>query len=229
MTILTLSDLTTPFEIDIADTTYRALPDFAEKIGLTLAFGDTLAGAIRSFNSKLAKLAKPGTNWQRWAIAGAGVAVIAIAPIGLIALAPAGVAGAAAMTGGLAALGPGGMAGGIATIGGIAGTGAAITTAATVAGRRGDHSLSSEELLLAVAVAYAQKSLGHEFDQELWQKASDAAAEASALINTLEAISDSKAPSLTAMIAERDLTQNLVQFMDSNDMTPESVPDLALT
>ncbi|WP_037182151.1 alpha/beta hydrolase [Rhodococcoides fascians] len=166
LTILTLSDLTAPFEIDIADTTYKALPGFVEEIGLTRQFGETLSGAIQSFNNKLAKLAKPGTNWQRWAIAGAGVAVIAIAPIGLIALAPAGVAGAAGMTGGLAALGPGGMAGGIATIGGIAGTGAAITTAATVSGRQGDHRLSSEELLLAVAVAYAQKSLGHVFDKE---------------------------------------------------------------
>ncbi|AJW38078.1 hypothetical protein NY08_45 [Rhodococcus sp. B7740] len=103
LTILAFSDLTTPFEIDIADCGFKALPIIAEQIGLTRTFGETLADAIRTFNGRMTKLAKPGTNWQKWAIAGAGVAVIAIAPIGLIALAPAGVAGAAAMTGGLAA------------------------------------------------------------------------------------------------------------------------------
>ncbi|MCC8929008.1 lipase family protein [Rhodococcus sp. I2R] len=223
LTILAFSNLTTPFEIDVSDPRFNALPDFAEQIGLTRDFGTTLAGSLRKFNNKLAKLAKPGTNWQRWAIAGAGVAVIAIGPIGLIALAPAGAAGAAAMTGGLAALGPGGMAGGLATIGGIAGTGAAITTAATVSGRRGDHRLSSEELLLAVAVAYAQKKLGHDFDDTLWMTASTAVAELSAQINTVEALSDPKAPSVAAMVAERDMIQNLVQLMESSHLTPETV------
>ena len=228
LTILALSDLTAPFEIDIADSSFKALPEFVKQVGRTPEFGNTLAGAIRTFNNKMAKLGKPGANWQRWAIAGAGVAVIAIAPISLIALAPAGAAGAAAMTGGLAALGPGGMAGGLATIGGIAGSGAAITTAATVSGRRGQHRLSSAELLLAVAVAYAQKVLGHAFDDELWLKASGAVSELSAQINTVEALSDAKAPSVAAMIAERDMTQNLVQFMELNDLMPVGVPRIAL-
>ncbi|OZD03548.1 hypothetical protein CH281_12060 [Rhodococcus sp. 06-221-2] len=228
LTILALSDLTAPFEIDIADASFKAIPDFAEQIGLTRDFGDALKWTIRGFNNKMTKLSKPGTSWQRWAIAGAGVAVIAIAPIGLIALAPAGAAGAAAMTGGLAALGPGGMAGGLATIGGITGTGTAITTAATVSTRRGATRLSSAELLLAVAVAYAQKVLAHDFDNDLWSKASAAVTELSAQINTVEALSDAKAPSVAAMIAERDMTQNLVQFMDANGLSPDTLPPVAL-
>lgn len=227
LTILALSDLTAPFEIDIADAAFTALPHFAEQLGLNQDFGDTLAATIRSFNDAITKLGKAGVNWQRWAIAGAGVAVIAIAPIGLVALAPAGAAGAAAMTGGLAALGPGGMAGGLATIGGIAGTGAAITTAATVSGRRGAHRMSSEELLLAVAVAHAQKTLGHDFDDALWSRASTAAAELSAQINTVEAISDPKARSVAAMNAERDVISNLVRFLEANDLMPAEIPRIA--
>ncbi|WP_045194200.1 hypothetical protein [Rhodococcus sp. B7740] len=115
------------------------------------------------------------------------------------------------------------MAGGIATIGGIAGTGAAITTAATVSGRRNTQRLSSEELLLAVAVAYAQKVLGHDFDEDLWDKASTAETELAAQINSVEGISDPKAPSVTAMIAERDTTQNLRKFMEANNLAPVDI------
>ncbi|RRQ27392.1 hypothetical protein DK926_12920 [Rhodococcus sp. Eu-32] len=219
LTILAFSNLTTPFEIDVSDARFKALPDFVESIGMPPEFGETLSGALRSFQKKLAKLAKPGVNWQRWAIVGAGVA---IPTVGLI-------VGATAMTGGLAALGPRGMAGGPAAIGGTATTGAAITTAAIVAGRRQDRRMSSDELLLAVAVAYTQESLGHDFDEDLWFKASAAEGELSAQINSIEALSDSKAPSVTAMVTERDMIHNLMQLMESNGLAPQDVPRITRT
>ncbi len=88
--------------------------------------------------------------------------------------------------------------------------------------------MSPEELLLAVAVAYAQKALAQDFDEDLWSKASTAVAELSAQINTIEALSDAKAPSVVAMIAERDMTQNLLQFIEAEDLTPDAVPRIVL-
>jgi hypothetical protein len=223
LTILALSDLTAPFEIGIDDASFRALPNIAEQIGLTREFGETLAWAVRSFNDQLVKLGKSGTNWQRWALVGA--AVISITPIGFIALAPL---RAAAITGGLAALGPVSAAGRLAITGGKVGTIAAITTAATVSRRGGSRRLSFEELLLAVAVAYAQKVLGQDFDDDIWQKVTDSDAELSAQINTLEALSDAKASSVTAMFGERDMIRNLLEFIDSNDLAPSAVPRIAV-
>lgn len=228
LTILAFSDLTAPFEINVGDSNLEALPGFAEKIGQTEDFGHTLAGAARRFNNKLAKLVKPGTNWQRRAITGAGVAVISVSPIGLVALASARAVRAKSATGGPPALKLGGIASSIGTIGGIAGTGTAITTAATASDRRGAGRMSPEELLLAVAVAYAQKALAQDFDEDLWSKASTAVAELSAQINTIEALSDAKAPSVVAMIAERDMTQNLLQFIEAEDLTPDAVPRIVI-
>ncbi|OZG26375.1 hypothetical protein BH683_023675 [Williamsia sp. 1138] len=228
LTILALSDLIAPFEIDIDDAAFKALPIISEKAGQSTSFGPELRSIVRVFNESITKMTKPGANWGRIAFAAAGVAVIAIAPYSLIALAPAGAAGAAALTGGLAALGPGGMVGGLAAIGGIASTGAAITTAAAVGGRGERGQLNSGQLLLATAVAFAQKSFGHEFDDAIWLKASAAAAELSAQTNTVEAISDSKSRSLSALISERDLAQNLITFMEANDLTPAATPQLAL-
>lgn len=228
LTILALSDLIAPFEIDIDDAAFKALPQITEKAGQSTSFGFELRSLVRVFNESITKMTKPGANWGRIAFAAAGVAVIAIAPYSLIALAPAGAAGAAALTGGLAALGPGGMVGGLAAIGGIPSTGAAITTAAAVGGRGERGQLNSGQLLLATAVAFAQKSFGHEFDDAIWLKASAAAAELSAQINTVEAISDSKSRSLSALISERDLAQNLITFMEANDLTPAATPQLPL-
>ena len=228
LTILALSDLIAPFEIDIEDAGLKAIPHISKKVGLTKDFALELQEIIRGFNETITKMTKPGANWGRIAFAAAGVAVIAIAPYSLVALAPAGAAGAAALTGGLAALGPGGMVGGIAAIGGIAGTGAAITTAAAVGGRVDGARLNSGQLLLACAVAYAQRSLGHDYDDDIWLKASAVAAELEAQVNTVEAISDPKSRSLSALIAERDLAQNLVTFLEAKDLMPADTPTPAL-
>jgi hypothetical protein len=229
LTILALSDLIAPFEIDIEDAALRAIPVIAEKAGQPTSFGHELRKIVRDFNDTITKKTKPGANWGRIAFAAAGVAVIAIAPYSLIALAPAGAAGAAAMTGGLAALGPGGMMGGIAAIGGIAGTGAAITTAAAVGGRSDSGGrLNAGQLLLATAVTHAQRSMGHQFDDDVWRRATAVAADLSAQVNTLEAISDPKSRSLAALIGERDLALDLVDFLEENDLMPADAPRVAL-
>ncbi|MGZ8178884.1 hypothetical protein ACXVUM_13225 [Williamsia sp. SKLECPSW1] len=75
---------------------------------------------------------------------------------------------------------------------GCAATGAAITTAAAVGGRVDGARLNSGQLLLACAVAYAQKSLGHDYDDDIWLKAPAVAVELAAQVNTVEAISDPK-------------------------------------
>ncbi|WP_299575233.1 hypothetical protein [uncultured Williamsia sp.] len=228
LTILALSDLIAPFEIDIEDAAFKALPSIASKSGLPPGFGGELESVVRAFNATITKMTKPGANWGRIAFAAAGVAVIAIAPYSLFALAPTGAAGAAALSGGLAALGPGGMAGGIAAIGGIAGTGAAITTAAAVGGRVDGARLNSGQLLLATAVAYAQHKFGHDYDEDIWRKATAVSAELSAQVNTVEPISDPKSRSLTALIAERDLARNLVTFLESNGLVPADAQQIDL-
>ena len=83
-------------------------------------------------------------------------------------------------------------------------------------------------MLLACAVAYAQKCLGHDYDDDIWLTASAVAAELAAQVNTVEAISDPKSRSLSALIAERDLAQNLVAFLEAEDLTPADTPTLSL-
>ncbi|RPA59069.1 alpha/beta hydrolase [Gordonia oryzae] len=223
LTVLALSNPISPFEIDVDEgVRAEAVRSVLTALGRDPKIADRIKDAVKEVAGFLRK---SGVRWGQVAAVGAGLAIVAIAPLSLAAVAPAGLAGGAALTSSLAAFGPGGMIGGIATVSGITSTGAAVTTAAAVM-RRKSPGADVATFVLRVTAAYAQATLGLEYDQELFSALAEARSDISAEINQLSGISDKKAPALAALVEQEEILERLSELLEMKDLVDKSVSGL---
>lgn len=189
---LAYSNLVDPFEIEVGGAVIEAIPDFFADLGFTTGQGRKVEDAIEDVTRTIAEATKPPLGpWAgRTAVAAAGVAVVAMGPIGIVAGGSA-YAGAAAVTAGLAAFGPGGMMGGLAMLAGLAGTGSAVAaTAATLRPGTPARMDDPRDLAMRVAISAALHRLEEPADPDLWNMLTDAETLASDSINRLVEFSD---------------------------------------
>ncbi|MGB3698792.1 MAG: hypothetical protein WBA05_15300 [Gordonia sp. (in: high G+C Gram-positive bacteria)] len=152
--VLTYSNAVAPYEIDTGDAAVEAIPHVMRVLGYPSGTATKIQDAIRSVNEHLDSRRTLFGTKTRWAMAAAGVALLAAGPVGLAMAGAAGTVGAAAITSGLAAFGPGGMAGGLAMLSGLAGTGGMVTAAAATA-RPGNSAVLLDPTSIAIQVAIA--------------------------------------------------------------------------
>lgn len=209
--VAAFANVVQPYEIEIGSAPLDAIPSFFSSIGHTSGYGEIVREAI----VEVQKVLNGGGGFTfpagRFALAAAGVALIAAGPIGIATMGTA--AGAAAITSGLAAFGPGGMVGGLALLSGLASTGAMVTTAAATV-KSGDTTVTSDPATLAlhIATSYALKKVGERPDPHLWAKLTAAEGFVSDRINKLSEFSDPKSPNLVQLVQTRTIVNRLMTF-----------------
>lgn len=222
---LAYSNLVDPFEIEVGGAVIAAIPDFFADLGFTTGQGRTVEDAIEDVTKTIAEATKPPPGpWAgRTAVAAAGVAVVAMGPIGIVAGGSA-YAGAAAVTAGLAAFGPGGMMGGLAMLAGLAGTGSAVAaTAATLRPGTPARMDDPQDLAMRVAISAALHRLEEPADPDLWNMLTDAETLASDSINRLVEFSD---PTSLRLKQQQHLLTTigaLISFAQENGLVTDAV------
>ena len=187
------ANLVAPYEIKVDGTVVRdALSDLTAAMQLGTALGRDVYDSLREAAGAL-RPKKPST--AKWLLAGGGVAMLALGPIGLIVAAPAGLAGGAAVVGALAAFGPGGMIGGLATVLALTGAGAGTTSAALA---RTDATPEAVEgvVLQTLAAALVRRRQGVEQDPGTVAGLLELEMALSRQVAHVERFSDSRAPSV---------------------------------
>ncbi|MGB3602663.1 hypothetical protein [Gordonia sp. (in: high G+C Gram-positive bacteria)] len=222
--VLAYSNAVAPYEIDTGEASIDAISSVMRQLGYSSGIASKVQDAVRSVDAHLEDRRRTLGTKSRWAMAAAGVALLAAAPVGLVLAGAAGTVGAAAITSGLAAFGPGGMVGGLAIAGGLAGTGGMVTAAAATA-KPGVNTvvLDPTSIAIQVAIAHSLKSVGEPFDAGLWERVMIAESELSAQINRLSPFSDPKSPTLERLAAGRDLISSLLDYMRKHGLVPASV------
>lgn len=225
ITVLAFTNVIYPYDIDVGEERFNAIPDLFVDLGWAKSRGMTVSASIREV-SDFAAADKQGLSTKMKVFtAAAGVALLAAGPIGIAMSGAAGVAGAAALTSGLAAFGPGGMVGGLATLGGLASTGAMVTTVAATA-RDGRQPLMVDPTtaaIIQVAIAHALKRLGEPYDTELWYLLAATQSELGAELNRLRPFSDDKSPTVQRLLAMSRTVQLLMRFMTQHDLMPPAL------
>lgn len=222
---LAYSNLVDPFEIEVGGAVIEAIPDFFADLGFTTGQGREVEDAIEDVTRTIAEATKPPPGpWAgRTAVAAAGVAVVAMGPIGIVAGGSA-YAGAAAVTAGLAAFGPGGMMGGLAMLAGLAGTGSAVAaTAATLRPGTPARMDDPRDLAMRVAISAALHRLEEPADPDLWNMLTDAETLASDSINRLVEFSD---PTSLRLKQQQHLLTTigaLISFAQENGLVTDAV------
>lgn len=222
---LAYSNLVDPFEIEVGGAVIEAIPDFFADLGFTSGQGRKVEDAIEDVTRTIAEATKPPPGpWAgRTAVAAAGVAVVAMGPIGIVAGGSA-YAGAAAVTAGLAAFGPGGMMGGLAMLAGLAGTGSAVAaTAATLRPGTPARMDDPRDLAMRVAISAALHRLEEPADPDLWNMLTDAETLASDSINRLVEFSD---PTSLRLKQQQHLLTTigaLISFAQENGLVTDAV------
>lgn len=222
---LAYSNLVDPFEIEVGGAVIEAIPDFFADLGFTTGQGRKVEDAIEDVTRTIAEATKPPPGpWAgRTAVAAAGVAVVAMGPIGIVAGGSA-YAGAAAVTAGLAAFGPGGMMGGLAMLAGLAGTGSAVAaTAATLRPGTPARMDDPRDLAMRVAISAALHRLEEPADPDLWNMLTDAETLASDSINRLVEFSD---PTSLRLKQQQHLLTTigaLISFAQENGLVTDAV------
>lgn len=222
---LAYSNLVDPFEIEVGRAVIEAIPDFFADLGFTKQQGREVENAIEEVTKTIAEATKPASGpWAgRTAMAAAGVAIVALGPIGILAGGSA-FAGAAAVTAGLAAFGPGGMAGGLVTLAGLAGTGSAVAaTAATLRPGTPARMDDPRDLAMRVAISAALRRLEEPTDPDMWNMLTDAETLASDSINRLAEFSDSSSLRLRQQQHLLTTIGALITFSQGNGLVTEAV------
>lgn len=223
LVVLAVVNCVAPYEIEVGDARKLALADIAADLGFREDIGKKVRQALDDVEKAVSG---EGFPWGRVLATAAGVALLAAGPVGLLAAAPASAFGAAAITGGLAAFGPGGMAGGLAMLGGLAGAGAAVTTAAAIAGGGAGVSLPIlMQMTLRVTTEHARNLLGLPYDAALWYQLADFESYVCASINRLETFSDKKSPKLQQLEDTRSAINALLRFMLLKGLAPVEITD----
>ncbi|MBM7366959.1 hypothetical protein [Gordonia hydrophobica] len=222
--VLAYSNLVAPYEIDTGDAAIDAISSITQHLGYPAETAAQVCAAVESVNEHLDRRARWLGTRSRWALAAAGVTLLAAGPVGLAVAGGVGVAGAAVISGGLATASTASVAaaGGLAMLSGIAGTAGMVAAAAATA-RPGPKAvvLDPTSIAIQVAVAHALQNVGEEFDDGLWERVVIAESELSAQINRLEPFSDPKAPSLEQLRAARDLISSLLSYLKKHRLAPE--------
>lgn len=222
--VLAYSNLVSPYEIDTGDAAFGAISAIMHHLGYSAETAEQVCEAVESVNTHLDRRARWLGPRSRWALAAAGVALLAAGPVGLAVAGGVGVVGAAAISGGLATASTASVAaaGGLAMLSGIAGTAGMVAAAAATA-RPGPKAvvLDPTSIAIQVAVAHALKKVGEEFDDGLWERVMIAESELSAQINRLEPFSDPRAPSLEQLRSSRDLISSLLGYLKKHQLAPE--------
>ena len=222
--VLAFTNVLAPYEVDVADARFDALPGLFVELGMGAPVGALVADAAKEVNSLLNNARNLFGTRARLAAAAAGVALLAAGPIGIAAAGAAGAVGAAALTSGLAAFGPGGMIGGLAMLGGLASTGAMVTTiAATAGGGTQPLVVDPTSVAIQVAIAYALNSLDEPFDTDLWHRLTSAEAEITAELNRLTPFSDEKSPSIERLRVAHSALEKMIEFVREKKLTPQSL------
>ncbi|ALG85275.1 hypothetical protein [Gordonia phthalatica] len=222
--VLAYSNLVSPYEIDTGDAAFGAISAIMNHLGYSTETAEQVCEAVESVNAHLDRRARWLGPRSRWALAAAGVALLAAGPVGLAVAGGVGAVGVAAISGGLATASTASIAaaGGLAMLSGIAGTAGMVAAAAATA-RPGPKAvvLDPTSIAIQVAVAHALKNVGEEFDDGLWERVMMAESELSAQINRLEPFSDPRAPSLEQLRSSRDLISSLLGYMKKHRLAPE--------
>lgn len=228
LAVLATSNSVAPYEINTGEAQLEALPEIAVDLGFGRKLGDRVRESVTKINNELVEkrgiIDRLGKSTEgRLALAAAGLALVAAAPIGLAIAAPAGVAGAAALTGGLAALGPGGMVGGLATLGGLASTGTLMATVAATVGSQDEVGRDPRILMSRIAGEYALKLLGVQHDTALWLQVTEFETQVCGEYNRLEPFSDKDSPRLIDLTAAKKILAKMIEFMSQNALGPTAL------
>ncbi|QWC84933.1 hypothetical protein KLP28_15515 [Nocardioidaceae bacterium] len=187
------ANLVAPYEIRVEGAVVRgALQDLTAALELGTSVGIDVYESLRE---AAAALTTKKSSATRWLLAGGGVAILALGPIGLAVAAPAGLAGGAAVVGALAAFGPGGMVGGLATVMALTGAGAGTTSAALA---RADATPEAVEgvVLQTLSAALVRHRQGIEQDPGTVSGLLELEMALSRKVAHLERFSDGRAPSV---------------------------------
>lgn len=198
-----------PYEVAAAKETAAAVGDLWSAWGHAGPQSQAVTRALREAGAAF----DPSGGW-RWAVLGAaGLAMIAIPPLG-IAAGGAGLAGGAALTTGLAAFGPGGLVGGMALAGSLIGVGSASVAASVrLPGRMSPDQLQTH-LVRYLAFARAHQLLqlnGAPLDA--WYTITAWYDEVSAQIADLSLLSDDNSPTLKQARAKQELLRKALSWL----------------
>lgn len=210
-----------PYEIAAAKETEAAVSDLWSAWGHAGAESEKLARALR----EAGKVFDPSGGWRWVALGAAGLALIALPPLG-IAVGGAGVAGGAALTTGLAAFGPGGMVGGMALAGGLIGVGSAsVAVSVRLPGRMSADQLQTQ-LVRYLAFARAHQLLdlpGAPLDA--WHLISGWYDELSAEVASLALFSDDSSPGLKQARAKQELVRKALAWLTDLGLSARLLED----
>ena len=211
------ANLVAPYEIKVDGTVVRdALSDLTSAMQLGSGLGRAVYDALREAAGAL-RPKKPST--AKWLLAGGGVAMLALGPIGLVVAAPAGLAGGAAVVGALAAFGPGGMIGGLATVMTLTGAGAGTTSAALA---RSDATPEAVEgvVLQTLAAALVRRSQGVAQDPGTVAGLLELEMALSRQVTHVERFSDARAPSVSESRTKLATTSAALRYLKRQGLMP---------
>lgn len=212
-----------PYEIAAAKETEAAVRDLWLALGHPVSHAERVTRALR----EAAKVFDPSGSWKWVALGAAGLALIAVPPVGIAvgavggAVGTAGVAGGTAFTAALAAFGPGGAIGGMALASGLIGLGS-MSVAASV---RLPGTLTLDQLQTHL-VRYLAFARGHQLlglpglPLEVWFTIAQWYDETSAEIADLALYSDENAAAVKAARAKLDLLRKSLARLTDWGLSP---------
>lgn len=143
-----------PFQVEVPEKARQAaLAEFADDLGCPRNWAPAVTRAV---HDALKTQASIGPLALKVGVALLGVAIIAAAPLLVVAVGGSSLAGAAVIVSGLAALGPGGMLGGLAVVGAVAAGGGGMAAASLVTGNR---KTVQQNVVFIHALALAKREL----------------------------------------------------------------------
>lgn len=216
-----------PYEIAAAKETDAAVRDLWVALGHPVSHAERVSRALR----EAGKVFDPSGTWKWVALGAAGLALMAVPPVGIAvgavggAVGTAGVAGGvasgAAFTAGLAAFGPGGAIGGMALASGLIGLGS-MSVAASV---RLPGTLTLDQLQTHL-VRYLAFARGHQLlglpgaPLEVWFTIAQWYDETSAEVTDLALHSDENAAGVKAARAKLDLLRTSLAWLTELGLSP---------
>jgi pimeloyl-ACP methyl ester carboxylesterase len=206
-----------PYELDTEKEQLRALEHlWSDVYGYTQASGATVVRVLREAREVY------DSNWKKYVLGAAGLALLVAAPIGIAGLAAAsGLAGAAALTTSLAAFGPGGMVGGMALAAGLIGVGSGTVTAAVTASSMSPEMLQTQCVRL-MSYAKGHQALDLDGDRHAaWRTLVTWHSELASELARIEVYSDEGAPGVRSLKQRVRMLTKAIDWMTEQGLAPE--------
>jgi pimeloyl-ACP methyl ester carboxylesterase len=216
--VATTNNPIAPYEMDVEKEQLLAVPDlWHEGFGYPTSEAAKVAAAIRS-----ARRAFGSSDWQKYALGAAGLALLAAGPIGLIIAAPAGLAGGAAITASLAAFGPGGMVGGMAMAGGLVGLGSGAVARSSAFPSAMSPDMLQTQCVRLMAFARLHKELDLVGDRRApWLSLVHWHGELANELNRLSVFSDKDSHSLKILRRKLKILDTAIEWMVDQGLAPQ--------